>query len=170
MATNWLKIRRAATFGQCLGGHNLVIFIRFWRSTTLKWSAHQDESNGENIKALTHPVWILVVWATFCHLWPHWARGPKSTPPGCRYLPYYKVPSSLTNNSFIRYTTNVASIPTPKMVLKGCYFISTCLPNETSKYLELMILQPFKVVASIFTHQFNIVASIRTQYMIVQYL
>ena len=25
-ATNWLKISRAATFGQSLGGHNLVIF------------------------------------------------------------------------------------------------------------------------------------------------
>ena len=26
MATNWPKISRAATFGQSLGGHNLVIF------------------------------------------------------------------------------------------------------------------------------------------------
>ena len=29
IATNWLKISRAATFGPFLGGHNLVIFIRF---------------------------------------------------------------------------------------------------------------------------------------------
>ena len=29
IATNWFKISRTATFGPSLGGHNLVIFIRF---------------------------------------------------------------------------------------------------------------------------------------------
>ena len=28
IATNWLKINRAATFGQSLGGHNLAIGVK----------------------------------------------------------------------------------------------------------------------------------------------
>ena len=47
MANKWLKISSAATFGQSLSGHNSIIFIRFGRSITLKWSARRDESNGE---------------------------------------------------------------------------------------------------------------------------
>ena len=47
ITTNCLKISRTATFGQSSGGHNLAIFYPIL--TTLKWSTHWDESNGENI-------------------------------------------------------------------------------------------------------------------------
>ena len=35
-----------ATFVETLNGHNSVIFIRLWRSTTPKWWAHRDKLNG----------------------------------------------------------------------------------------------------------------------------
>ena len=68
-ATNWLKISCAATFGPSLAGHNLVIFIRFWRSTTPKWSTHRDESNSS--------ISFLSDFSFSSHFLPHLAQTQK---------------------------------------------------------------------------------------------
>ena len=54
IATNWLKISCAATFGPSLGGHKLVIFYPFLTFD------HQNDQLIEMIQALYHSVQILV--------------------------------------------------------------------------------------------------------------
>ena len=65
------KLNSRVNLRQFLGAHKLVIFVRFWRSTTPKWSAHRDESIGVKIKAPSHSLRVLVfepLFATGSHI------------------------------------------------------------------------------------------------------
>ena len=137
IATNCLKSSRAATFGQSLGGHNLAIFIRFWRLITPKLLTHWDESNDEKIQAPTHDVQILVFWATFCHLWPHgqhWARGPKSTP----RLSVLALP--ITTNSLLKFDVPEKSVTIRYWASKISVFLCTKLKITKFGKLNLELL------------------------------
>ena len=47
MANFWPKVGHHITFAPTLNGHNPAIYIRLWRSTTLKWPARRDKSNAK---------------------------------------------------------------------------------------------------------------------------
>ena len=46
MAILWPKICQRHFGARASHGHNLAIFHQFWQTSTLKWLARWDESNG----------------------------------------------------------------------------------------------------------------------------
>ena len=75
IATNWLKISRASTFGQSLGGHNLAIFYPILTLDHTKMIS--------SLRRVQKLHLIPFRFYFFSHFLPPvatWARGPKSTP------------------------------------------------------------------------------------------